>query len=44
MHDSNHNGVVRIFAGHSYVVNIKYLDYAAQFFPYQEYVAIMCSG
>ena len=42
VHDSDHEGVVRIFVGHSYHSNelfILYyiiLDYAAQFFLYQE--------
>ena len=39
LHHSDHDGVVRIFVGHSEVVKrllIIYLHYAAQFFPYQE--------
>ena len=37
MHDSDHEGVVRIFVCHSYHSNELFiLYYAAQFFPYQE--------
>ena len=38
LHHSNHDGVVRIFVGHSEVVKrlLFKLHYAAQFFPYQE--------
>ena len=51
LHHSDHDGVVRIFVGHSEVVKLLlfvYLDwnrlhYAAQFFPYQECNYACCS-
>ena len=36
LHGSDHDGVVRISVGHSYLANELFIIYAAQFFPYQE--------
>ena len=43
LHHSDHDGVVRIFVGHSEVVK-RLLHYAAQFFPYQECNVIFFSA
>ena len=36
LHHSDHDGVVRIFVGHSEIVKRLLINYAAQFFLYQE--------
>ena len=36
LHGSDHDGVVGISVGHSYLANELFIIYAAQFFPYQE--------
>ena len=46
LHDSDHDGVVRIFVGHSLVVNINYLVYITRhnFFPTRSVTyALVCS-